>query len=54
VLALALEHVGGVHAGEGWRDHDLEPARCRLRPLLDRHHLAAADAAVDDAPHAGG
>ena len=54
VLALALEHVGRVHPCERGRDHDLETARRRIGPLLDRHHLAAADPVEDDTPHAGG
>jgi hypothetical protein len=51
MLALALQHVGRVDAGERRRDHDLESVRLRIRSLLDRHHLAAAHAAIDDAPH---
>jgi hypothetical protein len=51
MLALALQHVGRVDAGERRRDHDLESVRLRIRSLLDGHHLAAAHAAVDDAPH---
>ena len=54
MASLALEHVGRVHAGERRRDHDLEPARNGVRPLLDGDDLAAARPVVDDAPHAGG
>jgi hypothetical protein len=54
MLALPLEDVGRVHAGEGRLEGHLELARRRVGPLLDGDDLGPADPVIDDAPHAGG
>jgi hypothetical protein len=51
VPALPLQDIGGVHAGMGRRDDDLELAGDGVGTLFQAHYLVTPSPAEHDRPH---